>query len=110
MTKQELITTLAQKHPDLSKEDVHMAVDIILNTIAKGLAEGKRIEFRGFGSLRLRYRKPRQGRNPRTGTSVPVKGKYFLISNQAVSSGNGSTSQALVTSNSGRKLLNSRVI
>ena len=77
MTKQELITTLAQKHPDLSKEDVHMAVDIILNTIAKGLAEGKRIEFRGFGSLRLRYRKPRQGRNPRTGTSVPVKGKYF---------------------------------
>jgi len=77
MTKQELITVLIDKNPDLSKEDVHKSVEIILDTISKGLAEGKRIEFRGFGSLRLRYRKPRQGRNPRTGTSVPVEGKYF---------------------------------
>lgn len=77
MTKQELITTLVAKNPELSKDDVHMAVDVILETVSKGLAEGKRIEFRGFGSLRLRYRKPRQGRNPRTGSSVPVKGKYF---------------------------------
>ena len=77
MTKQELITSLVAKNPDLSKEDVHTAVDIILETISNGLAKGNRIEFRGFGSLRLRYRKPRQGRNPRTGTSVPVRGKYF---------------------------------
>ena len=77
MTKQELITSLVAKNPDLSKEDVHRAVDIILETISSGLAKGNRIEFRGFGSLRLRYRKPRQGRNPRTGTSVPVRGKYF---------------------------------
>ncbi len=77
MTKQELITTLVAKNPELSKDDVQKSVDIILETISNGLAEGKRIEFRGFGSLRLRYRKPRQGRNPRTGSSVPVKGKYF---------------------------------
>ncbi len=77
MTKQKLIATLTDRNPDLSKEDVHLAVDVILDTIANGLAEGKRVEFRGFGSLRLRYRKPRQGRNPRTGTTVPVQGKYF---------------------------------
>lgn len=77
MTKQELITTLVAKNPELSKDDVQKSVEIILETISNGLAEGKRIEFRGFGSLRLRYRKPRQGRNPRTGSSVPVKGKYF---------------------------------
>ena len=77
MTKQELITILTERNPELSKEDVRMAVDVILKCVADGLAEGKRVEFRGFGSLRLRYRKPRQGRNPRTGTSVPVEGKYF---------------------------------
>ncbi len=77
MTKQELINQLIDKHPELTKEDVLEAVEIILETISNGLAEGKRIEFRGFGSINLRYRKPRQGRNPRTGTSVPVRGKYF---------------------------------
>ena len=77
MTKQELITTLIDKNPELSDEDVRIAVQVILSCISNGLAEGKRIEFRGFGSLKLRYRKPRQGRNPRTGSSVPVEGKYF---------------------------------
>ena len=88
-----------------------MAVDIILNTISKGLAEGKRIEFRGFGSLRLRYRKPRQGRNPRTGTSVPVEGKYFPHFKPGRSA--PATSRRVEPWRQviqGEKLLNSRVI
>ncbi len=77
MTKQELITKLAEENRDLSKEDVRMAVDIILDSISDALSKGKRVEFRGFGSMRLRYRKARLGRNPKSGDSVPIEGKYF---------------------------------
>ena len=78
MTKLELVHALApEERNELSKEDVRMSVDVILNCISDGLAAGKRVEIRGFGSLQLRYRKPRVGRNPRTGESVMVEGKYF---------------------------------
>ncbi len=77
MTKKELIDSLASIHNDLHRDDVRRAVDLILECISDGLAEGKRAEFRGFGSLQLRYRQPRRGRNPRTGDSVTVHGKYF---------------------------------
>ena len=77
MTKFELINSLTNRSSDLSKDDVRMAVDLILGCIADGLAEGKRAEIRGFGSLTPRYRAPRRGRNPRTGESVGVAGKYI---------------------------------
>jgi len=37
---------------------------------------GRRIEVRGFGSFSLHYRQPRTGRNPKTGHSVSLSGKY----------------------------------
>jgi integration host factor subunit beta len=78
MTKQELTSALAEgEGSELSREDVRMAVDVILDCISDGLAEGKRVEIRRFGSLQLRYREARRGRNPRTGDSVTVEGKYF---------------------------------
>ena len=77
MTKQELIQKLAENSEDLTKEDVRLALDTVLDTIIDGLSEGKRVEIRGFGCFQLRYRKPRLGRNPRTGAVVPVEGKYF---------------------------------
>ena len=78
MTKQELIDTIAtdNKH-GLEPDDVRMAVDLILDCIADGLAQGKRVEIRGFGSIQLRYRSPKQGRNPKTGEPVNVTGKFF---------------------------------
>ena len=79
MTKQELIDRIAVKYEDqgLTPEDVRVVVDIILNCIADGLADAKRVEIRGFGSIQLRYRSAKWGRNPRTGESVEVPGKYF---------------------------------
>ncbi len=80
MTKQELIDKLTLETEDklnVEPEDVRMAVDIILNGIGDALAQGKRVEIRGFGSIQLRYRAPKQGRNPKTGQPVQVDGKYF---------------------------------
>jgi integration host factor subunit beta len=48
----------------------------MLDHMAQALAEGERIEIRGFGSFSLHYRSPRVGRNPKTGESVELEGKY----------------------------------
>lgn len=76
MTKSELIELLAQRQKHLTYKDVEFAVKTIIEHMAKTLASGERIEIRGFGSFSLHYRPPRLGRNPKTGESVPLSGKY----------------------------------
>ena len=76
MTKSELIELLADKLSHLSAKDVELAIKEILEMMAQTLSKGDRIEIRGFGSFSLHYRAPRVGRNPKTGESVELEGKY----------------------------------
>lgn len=76
MTKSELIERIAAKQPQLSVKDIELAVKAILEHMSQTLAMGERIEIRGFGSFSLHYREPRQGRNPKTGDTVELAGKY----------------------------------
>lgn len=76
MTKSELIERIAGAQSQLSSRDVELAVKMILDHMAGALAEGERIEIRGFGSFSLHYRAPRLGRNPKTGQKVHLSGKY----------------------------------
>ena len=76
MTKSELIDILAQKQTQLAYKDVELAVKNMLEHMATTLANGERIEIRGFGSFSLHYRPPRVGRNPKTGDSVELTAKY----------------------------------
>ncbi len=76
MTKSELIENLALKQTQLSVQDVELAVKAIIDMMGQSLASGERIEIRGFGSFSLHYRSPRTGRNPKTGDSVQLSGKY----------------------------------
>ncbi len=76
MTKSELIESLARKQNHLAHKDVELAVKSLLEQMSQALATGKRIEIRGFGSFSLHYRPPRVGRNPKTGDSVALPGKY----------------------------------
>ena len=76
MTKSELIEAIAAKQSQLSAKDVELAVKTILEHMAQSLACGDRIEIRGFGSFSLHYREPRRGRNPKTGDSVELSGKF----------------------------------
>lgn len=75
MTRSELIILLAARFPQLVQKDAEMAVAEILGAIQATLANGDRIEIRGFGSFNLNYRPPRQGRNPKTGEPVAVSAK-----------------------------------
>jgi len=76
MTKSELIERLAARQTQLSLKDVELVVKSLLEHMAQSLAQGERIEIRGFGSFSLHYRAPRVGRNPKTGQSVDLEGKY----------------------------------
>ena len=76
MTKSELIEVLVRQQSHLKADDVELAVKTLLEQMSAALAEGERIEIRGFGSFSLHYRPPRVGRNPKTGDSVPLPGKH----------------------------------
>ncbi len=73
MTKSELIERMTEKLPQLSRRDVELAVNAMLEHISARLASGGRIEIRGFGSFSLHFRPGRLGRNPRNG--APVLGR-----------------------------------
>ncbi|MFN7901684.1 MAG: integration host factor subunit beta [Holosporales bacterium] len=75
MTRSELVTTLAALHPDFSLRVLDDVVNTLLDTIVDSLANGKRVELRGFGTFSIRHRDARQGRNPRSGESVAVAAK-----------------------------------
>ena len=77
MTRSELIEQMALRHKSLlTLDDVELAVKNIIDQMSNSLAQGGRIEIRGFGSFSLHYRPPRMGRNPKTGESVSLAGKY----------------------------------
>jgi integration host factor subunit beta len=76
MTKSELIEALAASQNHLAFNDVEMSVKSVMEQMSHALANGERIEIRGFGSFSLHYRPPRMGRNPKTGTAVALPGKH----------------------------------
>ncbi len=76
MTKSELIELLIDQHSHLPVKEVEKSIKAMLEHMSESLANGERIEIRGFGSFSLHYRAPRIGRNPKTGDSVELSAKY----------------------------------
>ena len=80
MIKSELVLKVAEHNPHLYQRDVENIVNAIFNEITTALAEGDRVELRGFGAFSVKKRDARIGRNPRTGEQVDVAEKvvpYF---------------------------------
>ncbi len=80
MIRSELVQALSKDNPDLRVDEVEKVVDIFFDEISNRLADGGRVELRGFGAFSTRARDARTGRNPRTGDAVPVPAKrvpYF---------------------------------
>ena len=75
MTKAELVDEVARV-VQLTKKQAETIVNIVFDSIVDSLRAGQKIELRGFGSFRLRSRKSRTGRNPKTGTAVALPGKH----------------------------------
>jgi integration host factor subunit beta len=80
MIRSELVQMLADDNPGLSIKEIDRIVTIFFDEISQRLAEGGRVELRGFGAFSTRSRDARTGRNPRTGETVDVEAKrvpYF---------------------------------
>ncbi len=75
MTKSELIADLAAANPHLLARDAERIVQTVFDQIVAALANGDRVELRGFGAFTVKRRSARTGRNPRTGEAVDVEEK-----------------------------------
>lgn len=75
MIKSELVGRVAAANPHLYQRDVENVVNAILDAISEALANGDRVELRGFGAFSVKSRPAREGRNPRTGERVSVSEK-----------------------------------
>jgi len=74
MTKADLIDEVSHL-AELTRKDSEVIVETIFDSVVRSLRAGDKIEIRGFGSFRTRQRKPRMGRNPKTGEKVEVPAK-----------------------------------
>ena len=80
MIRSELVQSLCDANEGLSPREVEAIVATFFDCVTHRLAEGGRVELRGFGAFSTRARDARTGRNPRTGDTVAVDAKrvpYF---------------------------------
>ncbi len=78
MTKADLVEIVAER-TGFTKTDVHVICDMLLEVIKEVMAEGRNIEIRRFGTFKLKVRKPRMARNPRTGDAVPIDERVIPV-------------------------------
>lgn len=78
MTKADIVDIIASG-TGLTKVETEAVVDGFIQTVIASLRDGKNIEIRGFGSFKVKKRKGRMARNPRTGQQVPVDDHYVPI-------------------------------
>ncbi|MFM8552942.1 MAG: HU family DNA-binding protein [Nitrospiraceae bacterium] len=75
MTKAQIIERVSEQVVTLTKRQAEVVVNTIFNSIRNSLQKGDKTEIRGFGSFRLRARRMKEGRNPKTGATVAVPAK-----------------------------------
>ena len=76
MIRSELIQIITDQNPHLYQSDVERIVNTVFDEITNAMANGDRVELRGFGAFSVKRRDARVGRNPRTGASVDVEEKH----------------------------------
>ncbi len=80
MTKADLVEQVVDAiGPGITKKDCALVVDGFLNAVKLALADGENIEIRGFGTFKVRKRKTRTARNPRTGDAVEVPSRSVPV-------------------------------
>ncbi|MCM8801415.1 MAG: integration host factor subunit beta [Candidatus Omnitrophica bacterium] len=78
MTKKDIILKVSDE-TKLKQVDVRKVVQKTFDCIVDALARGEKIELRNFGVFKIKQRKSRTGRNPRTGQVVPVPPRKVVV-------------------------------
>ncbi len=82
MTKSALIEKISERVEGLTRKQTEIVIETVFESIIDALVKGDKVEIRGFGNFKLRSRKARKARNPKTGESVevpPKKVPYFKV-------------------------------
>jgi integration host factor subunit beta len=86
-TKKDLEKLLQTKYPELEGDDLSEIIDIVLNNITDELKSNHRIELRGFGTISVRTRAARKGRDPRKNEDIDIperKSIYYRMAKGAL--------------------------
>lgn len=78
MTKSVLIEKISERVGSLTKKQTEIVIDTVFDTIKEALVKGEKIEIRGFGNFKVKNRRPRLARNPKTGDRIDVPAKRVL--------------------------------
>lgn len=78
MTKSVLIEKVSEKAEGLTRKQTEIVIETVFDSIKEALIKGEKVEIRGFGNFRLKNRRPRKARNPKTGEKIEVPGKRVL--------------------------------
>ena len=78
MTKADLVEEISQQ-TGVSKHHTAIVVDHLLDSVCRALSEGRHLEIRGFGTFKVRERRARRARNPRSGSEVLVPAKLVPV-------------------------------
>ncbi len=76
MVKKQLIESLAEKLPELSRQDSETIVKTIVEQLSEAISSGERVEIRGFGAFSLHHRNAAQIKNPKSGETISIAEKY----------------------------------
>src|SRR5581483_3011995 len=85
MTKRDLIDEVNKRFPHLSRRDSEVIINAIFDSMVDALAQGDRIEIRGFGSFVVKHRRARQGRNPKSGVCASTASPTIPASTETMS-------------------------
>ncbi len=79
MTKSDLVERIAEKL-DITKKEAEAVVGVVFGSIIEAIERGEKVELRGFGCFKVKTKRARKGRNPRTGEEIDIPPKrvpYF---------------------------------
>jgi integration host factor subunit beta len=78
MTRSVLIEKISERVGSLTRKQTEIVIDTVFETIKEALVKGEKIEIRGFGNFKVKNRRPRLARNPKTGDKIDVPAKRVL--------------------------------
>tara|TARA_B100000029_G_C17275105_1_gene851322 strand:+ start:365 stop:646 length:282 start_codon:yes stop_codon:yes gene_type:complete len=75
MVRSELVTKLANQYPNILRKDIEKIINVIFSEITDALSRGENVEIRGWGTLKVKIRKARMGRNPKSSETIQIPAK-----------------------------------
>ena len=78
MVRSELLQKMCNLHPNILRQDVEKIFETIFLEFTKALCKGENIEIRGFGTYKIKMRKARIGRNPKTEKTIQIPEKKAI--------------------------------